>query len=100
MTRNQRSVTEHQALVRAIVRPRPPVAVPLPTAEGRVLAEDVIAVFPVPPFDNSAVDGYAVATADLGARRRCPLSCSPSAPTFPQATARIWRSAGARCTGS
>src|SRR2546430_16404024 len=32
---------------------------------GRVLAEDVAAAAPVPPFDNSAMDGYAVRHDDL-----------------------------------
>ena len=27
-------------------------------AIGRVLAEDLVAPFPLPPFDNSAMDGY------------------------------------------
>jgi molybdopterin molybdotransferase len=36
-------------------------------ARGRVLAADVIAPIDLPPFDNSAVDGYAVRHADLGA---------------------------------
>ncbi len=39
--------------------------VPLHAARGRVLAADVIADRNVPPFDNSAVDGYAVRSADL-----------------------------------
>ena len=34
-------------------------------AAGRVLAQDVVAPVNVPPFDNSAVDGYAVRAADL-----------------------------------
>ena len=34
-------------------------------AEGRVLAADVIAPIDLPPFDNSAVDGYAVCHRDL-----------------------------------
>lgn len=34
-------------------------------ADGRVLWEDVRAELPLPPFDNSAVDGWAVAFADL-----------------------------------
>jgi molybdopterin molybdotransferase len=34
-------------------------------AEGRVLAADVIAPIDLPPFDNSAVDGYAVRHRDL-----------------------------------
>jgi len=39
--------------------------VPLPTAGGRILAHDIIATMNLPPHDNSAVDGYAVAHADL-----------------------------------
>jgi molybdopterin molybdotransferase len=35
-------------------------------AVGRVLAEDIVAPVNVPPFDNSAVDGYAVRAEDLG----------------------------------
>jgi molybdopterin molybdotransferase len=34
-------------------------------ANGRVLAQDVIADAPVPPFANSAMDGYAVVASDL-----------------------------------
>ena len=44
----------------------------LHAARGRVTAADVIAPVDLPPFDNSAVDGYAVRHADLGARRRDP----------------------------
>jgi len=40
--------------------------VPLNAARGRVLAADVVSPVNVPPFDNSAVDGYAVRAADLG----------------------------------
>jgi molybdopterin molybdotransferase len=40
--------------------------VPLKDARGRALAADVIAPIDLPPFDNSAVDGYAVRHADLG----------------------------------
>jgi molybdopterin molybdotransferase len=39
----------------------------LRVAMGRVLAEDIIAPVNVPPFDNSAVDGYAVRAANLDA---------------------------------
>jgi molybdopterin molybdotransferase len=65
--RSRRPVAEHQAYVRAIVRPRRPVLAPLHAAEGRVLAADVTATCPLPTFDNSAVDGYAVASADVAA---------------------------------
>jgi len=42
-------------------------SVPLREALGRVLASDVVAPVNVPPFDNSAVDGYAVRAEDLKA---------------------------------
>ncbi|HHQ4609852.1 TPA: molybdopterin molybdotransferase MoeA [Aeromonas veronii] len=38
---------------------------PLPDALGRVLASDIRSPLAVPPFDNSAMDGYAVRLADL-----------------------------------
>ena len=40
--------------------PLPPVTVPAARAAGLVLADDVVAVEAVPPFANSAMDGYAV----------------------------------------
>ncbi|ADV27249.1 molybdenum cofactor synthesis domain protein [Pseudoxanthomonas suwonensis 11-1] len=36
-------------------------------ADGRVLAADVVAPIPLPAFDNSAMDGFAVRHADLSA---------------------------------
>lgn len=39
--------------------------VPLAAAHGRVLAAPVIATHSQPPFDSSAMDGYAVAAADV-----------------------------------
>jgi molybdopterin molybdotransferase len=38
---------------------------PLPAAIGRVLAGPVRSPLPLPPFDNAAMDGYALATAEL-----------------------------------
>lgn len=63
--RSRCPVAEYQARIRAIIPTRPCCLVPLAVAEGRVLAADVIAACPVPAFDNSAVDGYAVTSADL-----------------------------------
>ena len=40
---------------------------PLPQALGRILASDIASPLAVPPFDNSAMDGYAVRLADLAA---------------------------------
>jgi molybdopterin molybdotransferase len=48
-----------------VAAPTPPELVPLTRALARVLAGDVTAPFDVPPADNSAVDGYAVASADI-----------------------------------
>ena len=46
--------------------------VPLGQAHGRVLAEDVTAAVPVPPWTNSAMDGYAVRAKDTTGA--CPLT--------------------------
>jgi molybdopterin molybdotransferase len=40
-------------------------SVPLNQADGRILAHDISAPLPLPPFTNSAVDGYAVRGRDL-----------------------------------
>jgi molybdopterin molybdotransferase len=58
-------VEEHVADVLAAIRPVDPVWVPLVHADGSVLAEDVTSTTPLPSFDNSAMDGYAVRAADL-----------------------------------
>ncbi len=58
---------DHAQAVRLVLEntPRLPVArVPLMEARGLALAEDIAARFDSPPFDNSAVDGYAVRSAD------------------------------------
>ena len=39
--------------------------VALGAADGRILARDLLAPLPLPPFTNSAVDGYAVRSRDL-----------------------------------
>jgi molybdopterin molybdotransferase len=49
-------------------------SVPLTRARGRVLASDVIAPIDLPPFDNSAVDGYAVRHRDLAAQSETRLA--------------------------
>jgi molybdenum cofactor synthesis domain-containing protein len=45
--------------------PLPATTVPLGEALGHVTADDLAAAEDVPPFDNSAVDGYAVRVADV-----------------------------------
>jgi molybdopterin molybdotransferase len=49
-------------------------SVGLAGARGRVLAADVIAPLDLPPFDNSAVDGYAVRHADLDSKEESRLA--------------------------
>src|SRR5690349_7702057 len=63
-------VAEAERLISARVSPvtgRETVA--LREALGRVLAADIIAPVNLPPFDNSAVDGYAVRSEDIDAAR-------------------------------
>ncbi|MBB5691487.1 molybdopterin molybdotransferase [Roseomonas alkaliterrae] len=74
------SVEEAQALIAARV---PPLAgeeaVPLAAARGRVLAHDLVAGTPLPPFFNAAVDGWAFRHADL----------DPAAPTRLREAGRV-----------
>jgi molybdopterin molybdotransferase len=58
------SVEEALTAILARIPVLPPETVLLDDALGRVLAEDVHADLHVPPFDNSAMDGYAVIAAD------------------------------------
>lgn len=59
------TVSAHRADVIAAICPLPAQLTELDKADGTVLAEDVSARWPLPLSDNSAMDGYAVATADL-----------------------------------
>ncbi|MEF2549793.1 gephyrin-like molybdotransferase Glp [Aurantimonas sp. A2-1-M11] len=60
------TVDETVALIAARLQPLAEVeTVPLAEADGRILAADVAAPIALPPFANSAVDGYAIASADL-----------------------------------
>ena len=56
-------------------------AVPAEEALGRVAAEAVNAPFPLPPFDRSAMDGYALRAADtLNAAAEKPVALSRALP--------------------
>jgi molybdenum cofactor synthesis domain-containing protein len=54
-----------QSFVLERCAPLDPVEVDLAEAPGLVLAAPVLVTEPVPPFDNTAVDGYAVRSADV-----------------------------------
>jgi molybdopterin molybdotransferase len=60
------SVDEAVGIIAARVTPVQDVeTVALTEADGRILAADISASLPLPPFTNSAVDGYAVRSRDL-----------------------------------
>lgn len=67
------SVVEARDAILNRVRPIGVERVDIASAQGRVLAEDVHATRNQPPWDNSAMDGYAVRAADTA-------SSSPDAP--------------------
>jgi molybdopterin molybdotransferase len=60
------SVDDAVAIIAARVQPLQDVeTVGLENADGRILAAKICAPLPLPPFTNSAVDGYAVNSRDL-----------------------------------
>lgn len=61
------SMEEHRARILRAVRPSAPEPVPLDDALGLALAADIANRWPVPLFDNSAMDGYAVRRSDAEA---------------------------------
>ena len=62
------SLAEAQARVLERVEPLASEPVPVARAAGRVLAEDAHAVVDLPPFPSSAMDGFAVRSADTPGR--------------------------------
>lgn len=57
-------VDEALERILAAFAPLPPVCVPLLDALGLVVADDIVSSVNVPPFRNSAMDGFAVCSAD------------------------------------
>ena len=68
-------VEAYLAEVLAIAQPIAPVLLGLEEAEGGVLAADATARSPLPSFDNSSMDGYAVQAADV-------VAATAAAPVF------------------
>ena len=64
---------EAQSFVLERCPARPPIDLPFEETAGLVLAADVVASELVPPFDNTAVDGYAVIAADVAAANDEPV---------------------------
>jgi molybdopterin molybdotransferase len=67
------SVDEYRATVIALLGTAAPASLPLTECAGLVLADEVLAGVSLPPFDNSAMDGYAVRAVDVA-------NASPSRP--------------------
>ena len=61
------SVEDHLAEILGAITPLVPAELGLGDADGLVLAEDVSAASPLPSFDNSGMDGYAVRVEDIAA---------------------------------
>lgn len=71
---------EARARILTAIRPLVIERVPLAAAASRVLGEKLIAPIDLPPFDNSAMDGYAVRSADLrGASASSPVTLRQTA---------------------
>ncbi|MEK9955475.1 MAG: gephyrin-like molybdotransferase Glp [Actinomycetota bacterium] len=61
------SVDDYREGILAGLEPLDPITLPLADSHGCVLAEDVVAQWPLPSFDNSSMDGYAVIASDVSA---------------------------------
>ena len=59
------SLEEAQQRILSTVRPLPPADLPLAQSAWRFLATSVSSPINLPPFYNSAMDGYAVIAADI-----------------------------------
>ena len=68
-------VDAHLSDVLSAVEVLAPLDLTLLDAHGCVLAEDIASTHPLPPFDNSAMDGYAVRASDVaGATASSPVT--------------------------
>lgn len=63
------SVSDAQQRILQNIQPVGQTSVPLDQAARRILAQDIRAATDLPPFDNSAMDGFAVRAADTSASR-------------------------------
>jgi len=86
------------------VRRQPALRVPLDDALDSVLAEDIVSPLDIPPWANSAMDGYAVRAADVAGAsaerpvrlrvvEHVPAGAFPTRPVGPGESARIFTGA-------
>lgn len=90
------SVAEARQMIRAALSTMPRMRVPYQTALGYTLAEPLVGQAAIPPFDNSAMDGFAVRMADLHTLpatlpvgEDIPAGKAPQYPVRPGTCARI-----------
>ncbi|MFZ0322946.1 MAG: gephyrin-like molybdotransferase Glp [Actinomycetes bacterium] len=70
-----KSVDQHLSDILSGLQPLSPLQIQLLDAQGCVLVEDVTAPWPMPAFDNSSMDGYAVHASDVArASAQSPVS--------------------------
>lgn len=68
------SVTDAARAIVAAVAVQPTLRVPLADSLGHILAEDILAAIPLPPWTNAAMDGFAVRGEDVrGASAATPV---------------------------
>lgn len=91
-----RPVEEHRSIVANLIPQAEAIALPLQQALGLVLAVDIAAPISLPPFDNSAMDGYAVRRSEiiavpitLAVSRDIPAGSADTTPLAPGTAARI-----------
>ncbi len=87
------TITEALDTIYNNVAPLTTEIIPIEMSVGRVMAEDSIATFDLPRFDNSAMDGYAVKCADANSTVLCDgviyAGDNPQMVLVPQKTIKI-----------
>ena len=69
------TVEAAKKIIAKYINPLGKETVSLQECRGRYLAENILASFPMPRFDNSAMDGFAVRAADtIGSTKEDPVS--------------------------
>jgi molybdopterin molybdotransferase len=86
-------LADAQRFILDAVAPLAPRSVPVGDALGLVLADEIVAAEPVPPFANTGMDGYAVRAADTPGTLRVvgelPAGVAPTIPVGPGEAIRI-----------
>ena len=75
------SYAEARRLISETTLARPPVSqetIPLAQALGRTCSSELFGREPIPPFDNSSMDGYALASARAFGASGAPLWAKPA----------------------